>query len=316
LADLGDDRAKDNIKADIRSRFERFRRLAEFSDHHAREDRKLSLKEWVRSESVLVLGQDPEPSSILDDLNRTIMQRLQAILLSREYNPPSTTSRTALILDEFSGFADKHSLQKLLLEGRSYGLFTLVAFQTRHSLVSAYGVDADVDTLTSQLGNIMILRLLDPKDGEWAAKMLGTYTLDFQRTVQYDDRGRKTGSTEPIGGPRQEDYFFSPSDVRNLRAGGPIYGFSRSALHQEPFSFELHWGKLSKYRACSEEVPAYDFFTSEWKPDPWDRGRIEAALAKHGAIRIPSQPESQTSDPNSTQDVLTQLRRFQQKRPS
>ncbi|MCO6042699.1 type IV secretion system DNA-binding domain-containing protein [Aeoliella sp. ICT_H6.2] len=318
LAELGADRTESNIKADIRSRFERFRRLGDFMDHHAREGRKLSLKEWVRTESVLVLGRDREPASLLDDLNRTIMQRLQATLLSAEHNPVSVspdgrpTSGTALILDEFSGFAEKNSLMQLLLEGRSYGLCTLLSFQTRHALISAYGGEADVKTLTSQLGNIMVLRLGDFEDAQWAADVLGKQEIKKDETEQLDDAGRTTGYSLKRHGPRVEEHIYSPSEIRGICADGTVGGFARSTLDQKPFQFKLNWKNLQAFRSRDESFPAHDFFPSDWKPRPWDRRRIEAALDAYESRFVGTAGSEGDSKAENAEAVLDALRRFQQ----
>jgi type IV secretory pathway TraG/TraD family ATPase VirD4 len=313
-AELGDERTEASIKADIRSRFEKFRRLGEFMDHHARAGRKLSLKGWVRTESVLVLGEDPEASSLLDDLNRTIMQRLQSILLDPKYNPRSTDGRpestTTLILDEFAGFADKEALQRLLILGRSYGLCTMLAFQSRHPIISAFQGTAEVNTITSLLGNLMFLRLGDPEDAQWAAEMLGKKHVAHPVNVQRDEYGNTTISQQ-VGGVRQEDYIVPTPSLRDIQSGGPIEGFVRSPLRAKPFGFKIGSESLAEYRSCDKQFPAYDFFPDDWQPAAWDRSRIEAALAKHESsqTRVASSAE-QTSD-QPQESLLTLVRRFQ-----
>ncbi len=288
LADLGSDRTADNIQADVRGRFEGLRRLSDYMHQHVMDGKSVSLKNWVKTEGILVLGADTEPSSMLNELNRTVMTRLQAILLNRDLNPPKegddSPFNTAIIIDEFAKFSNHEALSTTLLEGRWLGIFALLAFQTRHSLVSAFKTEANVETLTSQLGNKMILAVEDPKDTKWAAELLGPKEASTEKNVAADEPWNKERQTKKVGGARVLDTIISEKDIRNIKSDGRISGFTRDIIdqHAEPFNirekfFQPYWEPEKLPDGRKKWLPT-QFFEDDWEAPEWDSTKIENAL--------------------------------------
>jgi hypothetical protein len=130
---------------------------------------KLSLRQWLHEEYILVLGNDETTRSALDPLNRVLFRRLVELILNQ---PDSETRRTWVFLDEVREAGSLDGLSRLLTKGRSKGACVVLGFQDIEGLRDAYG-ERVAHEITGQCTNKAILRLESPQTAQWATEVIG-----------------------------------------------------------------------------------------------------------------------------------------------
>lgn len=138
----------------------------------------ISLRQWLKDESILVLGNDEAHRFALDAINRVIFKRLTELLLSqRELSPDeqrATSRRTWIFLDEAREAGDLEGLSTLLTKGRSKGVCIVLGFQDIEGMRDAYGKER-ANEIVAMCANKAVLRLESPETAEWAGKIFGEY---------------------------------------------------------------------------------------------------------------------------------------------
>ncbi|MEO0851887.1 MAG: type IV secretion system DNA-binding domain-containing protein [Cyanobacteria bacterium J06648_11] len=134
-------------------------------------DAKVSIRDWIRGEMVLVLGNDDSARAVVDPLNALLFQRAAELAL-RE--PNSKTRRTFFILDEL-GEAEKLAiLPRVLNKGRSKGVSVCISFQDIDTLLEVYG-ERIARAMLGQCSQKAFLRLASASTAEWASKTVGEF---------------------------------------------------------------------------------------------------------------------------------------------
>ncbi len=85
-----------------------------------RSSRSISLREWLETESILILGNDEATRTALDAINQVIFKRLSELVLAQSESE-SETRRTWIFLDELRQGGRLEELSALLTKGRSKG---------------------------------------------------------------------------------------------------------------------------------------------------------------------------------------------------
>lgn len=161
-----DEKTLANIQSTVSANIGYLRPIASLW-HHAR--RRISLTEWVKSESILVLGNMEHLRCPLDAVNRALFQRLAELVLTES---ESTTRRTWFFLDELKEAGKHDALPRLLTEGRSKGVRIAMGFQTIEGLEAVYG-DRLASEITGIAANKCLLRTDSHKTAEWASYAIG-----------------------------------------------------------------------------------------------------------------------------------------------
>ncbi len=182
---------------------------------------KISLSEWVNSNSILVLGNDAAHRAAIDAVNKLIFQRLTELILAK---PETKTDQTWIFLDEIREAGKLEGLSRLLNMGRSKGACVVLGFQDIEGMQAVYG-EKEANEIVGQCNHMALLRLNSPKTAQWAADRVGSSeTIDedisFQRgtstqkstaiqegTTSTEQKGRSKGNT------RTPDFLFSPVTV-------------------------------------------------------------------------------------------------------
>ncbi len=133
---------------------------------------KLSLRDWLTEESILLLGNDEENRAAIDTINRLLFQRLSELLLSQQENDLKNPRVHWLFLDEVREAGRLDGLSRVLTKGRSKGVAVVLGFQDVNGLRHLYGREV-ADELLGQCNTKIILRLNSPETAEWASKSHG-----------------------------------------------------------------------------------------------------------------------------------------------
>ena len=179
----GDPRAFHNVLSTARSKLAPYEPVAAL---WARSEKRVALRDWVRGEMVLVLGNDDSARQAMDSLNRLIFQRACELALRQ---PDSSTRRTWFFLDEVREAGTLDSLGRLMTKGRSRGCCVALGFQDIHGLKSAYGPEIALE-IVGQCSQKALLRMDSEATAKWASATLGQYEhVDVLRSQSgYFDR--------------------------------------------------------------------------------------------------------------------------------
>jgi len=135
--------------------------------HHA--TNKLSLREWLRGESVLLLGDSPASDNTVAPLQHAILNCL-ADLIVRQGN--STDRRTWIVLDNLCQAGPLNGLARILHLGRSKGACVAFSFQDIAQLRNLYGRQAADELVASCLFKTA-LRTDSQETALWAEEHFG-----------------------------------------------------------------------------------------------------------------------------------------------
>lgn len=148
---------------------------------------KVSLRDWCRSGSVLLLGMDPEHSEALSPINRAIFRKISEYVSSRTDEDP--LDETWFFIDEARELGKLDGLRTLMNLSRSKGARVVLGAQDKHGLSAVYGKDVSLELLSSA-SNVGVLSLGCPETAEWASRFFGEYeVLETEVTESRRNRG-------------------------------------------------------------------------------------------------------------------------------
>jgi type IV secretory pathway TraG/TraD family ATPase VirD4 len=186
----------------------------------SRAEHRISLRQWVNGEFVLILANDETLRGPLDALNSAILQRLTQLELAQ---PESRERRSWFFLDEVKEAGKIDCLPRLMTKGRSKGVRCLLAFQTIEGLRSVYGQEI-ADDITGLCTTKAILRTDSVATAKWAAEVLGEVERrEWRYTSQGGPGGRSSSMAEQI--VKRESVFTSELMQLPLANSNRFYGY-------------------------------------------------------------------------------------------
>lgn len=292
-----DERLASNILSTIAARLMPFEPIAALWHKSDTEGRRLSLQEWVNSESILVLGNDEANREALDAINRVIFRRLSELLLAP--NTPAT-SRTWIILDEVAKAGRLDGLDSLLTKGRTYGVRVVLGFQDIEGLrdSSVYG-EKMAHVIVGQCANKAILRLESEPTANWASGALGDmegYELSKSHTSGSGGGGFQ--STDTRSWQVQRRAAVLPSQFLTLPppANGAFEGFYLSPLlgaYWTRIEFKPLLATTGK-APCFEPRPSNDQYLGSWQPSDFERLKIRESVPSAANAKPSTSPDEPT----------------------
>lgn len=192
---------------------------------------KVSLKEWLNTESILVLGNDEAYRSSLDVINQVIFKRLVELLLAQ---PETINGRTWFFLDEVKEAGNLDALGRLMTKGRSVGASVVLGFQDVDGMYEAFG-ENQAKSILGQCATKIFLRLDSPETAKWAESVFGEY--EAVEVKQSASLGESTseGSSVTTGTSDSEGYSSGRSNSWSPQGqtSGSNSGKSRSYTTSE-----------------------------------------------------------------------------------
>lgn len=137
-------------------------------------DRKLSIRDWLSSDSILLLGSNATVKAPLDAINQIVFRVMTEEI---DVQPNSETRRTWVWIDEarLSGSLLRgEMLPYLAVKGRSKGASLVVSFQDIEGFREAAGLRI-ANEIIAQCSNKALLRLESEESASWASKVLGQF---------------------------------------------------------------------------------------------------------------------------------------------
>ena len=149
---------------------------------------KVSLKAWLQSGSILLLGSDPMRAESINPINQAIFQRISELVSSRTEEDP--LDETWFFIDEAREVGKLRGLRTLMNLSRSKGARVVLGVQDKHGLSAVYGKDEALELL-SAASNLGVLSLGCPETAEWASKYFGEYEAREPEVSESFSRDRK-----------------------------------------------------------------------------------------------------------------------------
>jgi len=236
----GDERTLSNIRSTIASNFASLREIANLwaNTLKSNPDKKISLRQWLHQESILILGSDDRLRAPMEAVNQVFIHLLGNFVLSLD---DSDTRRIMLFLDEFQESGRHRNMLRILTQARSKGLWALIVLHTLPGLQSIYG-DKEAKAIAATCTSKSLLRMDCPDTAQWAAQVLGKAEI-LQYTRSYTDSRYedKYSITEHIV---EKDVVMPSQFLRLPRANRErLYGYFTSPL-LGAFGGPVHFSKI------------------------------------------------------------------------
>jgi type IV secretory pathway TraG/TraD family ATPase VirD4 len=189
---LETEKTSDDILSTIATKMQKYEFIAAAWD---RASNKVSLEDWVRGESILVLGNDEAARTALDAINQVLFKRLSELVLAQE---ESSTRRTWFFLDEIREAGKLEGVSRLLTKGRSKGACVVLGFQDIEGMREVYGV-REANEIVGLCANKVFLRTDSPETAQWMSSIFGQVeTIEVRQSKSYStslDPGRHYGTS-------------------------------------------------------------------------------------------------------------------------
>ncbi len=178
---FGDERTGYQVFTTIVSRMSYYRPVANLWKSRTH---RLSLRDWLNSESILLLGTNATVETALSAINE-IMFRV--LVEEVDVQADSASRRTWFWIDEarLSGpLLRNKMLPYLAVKGRSRGACLVLAFQDIDGFREAAG-SRIANEIIAQCSHKALLRMESDESARWASRVIGQYeTLDLMRNRQ------------------------------------------------------------------------------------------------------------------------------------
>ena len=196
---------------------------------------RLSIRDWVNSESIVTLGANADAKVSLNALNE---QLFEVVTNEIDLQPDSTSRRTWVVLDEtrLAGSLLKAGLLPFLaVKGRSRGVSLVLAIQDIEGLRDAAG-EKLANEIVAQMSHKAFLRMNSHLSATWASQEIGEFD-----TIEYHTSD-SSGFTQSISGhySGKRDAVL-PSELRSIKQPNPQRGVTGYFLSSE---FEPYRGTI------------------------------------------------------------------------
>lgn len=291
---LADYRTAANIRASIQSELGKYQPIAAAWDAALRREdgafpNRFSLREWVESGDILILGNDESARASIDPINQVLFQRAGELLLNRPSRTKTAAmARTWIYLDEVREAGKLPILSRLFNKSRAHGVTLVLSFQDFEGIKAEYGHSVAIE-IVAQCGNKLFLKLDSPDSARWASEAFGSFVAPEQSVSRSNS---SQGSSSSESWHRAERRNVETSDFLFMPKAGPKNGIPGFYKHSgqdpaAPLLFRtanwLHDVKPYLPRETtiegflpheSEEV----FYLRTWDRQDWDRLGFESEL--------------------------------------
>lgn len=226
-----DQRMAANLMSTIQSKILFFEPIAACWE---RATRLVSIKDWAKSEYILVLGNSEVSRSAIDTINRCIFKRASDVTLDLG---ESTSRRTWVFLDEAADAGRLQGLVSLAKKGRSKGACVVLAFQSISGLrdPQLYG-QFGTDELLGQIGTRFIGRLECPVTAQYVSELIGDQDIT---TISTSYTSGKNSSTT-TNYQRQVKKAVLPSQLLDLPPCNLENGLTGFCIVRSVGTFKTH----------------------------------------------------------------------------
>ena len=242
----------------------------------------MSMKRWLQSESILLLGANATAKTSLDAINEQIFRVLVEEI---DCQSNSAKRRTWVWMDEarLSGsiVSKPDLLPFLAVKGRSRGVALVLAFQDIEGLREACGQRV-ANELVAQLSNKALLRAESDATATWSSKQIGQAEVLEHHTSDSSGMRRSVSAQRVVRDAVLASEFFNipPTSRENGLTGyflSPHFGAQRVTIPGADIT-PVVVSEKDEARFAIELRPESDQWLREWQPK--DRERLGLDLAR------------------------------------
>jgi hypothetical protein len=250
---------------------------------------KFSLNQWVKEESILLLGCEESLRQPLDAINRILFQRITELVLAQ---PESDTQRTWFFLDELKEAGKLDALPRLLTKGRTKGARVLLATQTIEGLRDTFG-EKSADELVGMCGNKCLLRTDSHVTAQWMSTVIGD--AEVRRWTESVTRGYNQGSRTMAEQILKMEAVL-PSQMMHLRPphNGRLFGYYISP------EIGVFHGPVDFARGLKKKGQAPNFVPrpveEQYLIDQREHDTLQAEFTLDDIQRITKEPDIDSAD--------------------
>ncbi|MEM0924590.1 MAG: type IV secretion system DNA-binding domain-containing protein [Planctomycetota bacterium] len=213
---LGDDRVSYSVASTVFSKMSYFKPVAALWQ---RFDQRLSIRQWLAMDAILLLGANAKARASLDAINEQVFR-----VLTEEVDmlPNSTSRRIWCWIDEarLSGPLLQSDLVPFLaVKGRSRGVALVVAFQDIEGLREAAG-ERLANEIISQMSHKALLRAESEGSANFASKLCGQF-----ETIEYFESDSSLLS-QTVSGQRVVRDAVLASEFYQIPPASPLNGIT------------------------------------------------------------------------------------------
>ncbi len=231
--------------------------------------KRISLEAFLKTNAVLVFGNNQAARAPIEAINRVLFQRLTELTLD---GTESRTRRTWFFLDEARKLGHLAGLDDLMTNGRSKGACVVIGFQDLDGIRSVYGKEV-AGEITSMPASFGVLKVSGETTPVWASAIFGEKEVREATSSYSEAHGEEVTSTYGQGEQLKEKRLFLPSQFRMIPQpvkGMPLCGYFCSAFRYSlPYYAPIPW----------EEVETLGNLAFETRPEmnfhPWTDKRAK-----------------------------------------
>jgi type IV secretory pathway TraG/TraD family ATPase VirD4 len=270
----GSDNTANNIIATVITKVERYEPIAGLW-HKAETvygNVPVSLKEWLQSSSVMVIGRDATAERELREVNRVLFTRVVQLVQNQ---PESQVPHTFFILDELGSLGNLASLLPLATEGRSKGAAIAAGFQSEAHIAENFNENI-ATTILGQFNHIAALRVRDTRTEEWIRKLTGSIR-GIQMTENYSDNW-SSGRTHGASYSYYEEQVIRPGALTSIPPFRPEQGVGLTGIYlghknwQHTYPAEIVKSLAKKNPLTPHFIPMLEEYQ---EIDPWTKADLQ-----------------------------------------
>ena len=181
---------------------------------------KLSVRDWLKSDSILLLGSNATVKTSLDAINQQIFR---VMVEEIDIQTNSETRRTWVWIDEArlaGSLLQSELLPYLAVKGRSRGAALVLAFQDMDGFKEAAG-ERIANEIVAQCSNKALLRMESETSAAWASKTLGQF-----ETIEVFRSDNQTGWNQNISEQRVQKDAVLASEFFSIPVTNPQNGLT------------------------------------------------------------------------------------------
>ncbi len=233
---LEQEKTTDNILSTLATHAEEYRPIAAAWELAAEYGRKFSIRDWMRTESVLVMGNRSAAKAPIQRLNNTLFSAITKKILDEPGYIEG--AENWFFLDEVAELGKLTQLKDLMARGRSKGAAVVMAIQDVFDMDSVYGKEVS----RALLGNAQNLSIhhissSQPDTQKWAADVYGKQEvlIKLKSQQQGTTDGKHSASTSENEQLRRQTVWMESEFATKLPQANPMNN------HSGLYGIGSHW---------------------------------------------------------------------------
>lgn len=311
------DTQKSSIFVVVRESLKKFSLVANrWIDAQAR-GRILSLKDWALrgANSVLLLPNTMSNVKSYGPLNQTLFKALTSIILTDEYSKyldeegNKQPRQRYVVLDELGNAGHFDELERLMTEGRSFGVHVILGLHQLSQLTKTYGKEG-ANSVIGMCSFYAFLKNMDTETNDWMSKFLGNCLRAYQKesyaygtskgktftVTKNSTRGTSEGKTTSLttGSTEGTAKMQGQSDSSSETTRGSDYTKNTGKSNNESLTTNYSENKAEATGTSSQENESKSTGESEANTDASNEShtdslelRGEAAIEPHEFSQFP-----------------------------